>query len=54
MRHTAGDRGAGGAARREPRSAREPAAAGREPADVGEQQRGAGEVWHPPPVAGED
>lgn len=53
VQHAAGDRRAGSTERREPQSAGDPAGARGEPADVGERQRGAGEVWHHPPVAGE-
>lgn len=48
MQHSAGDRRAGGAQRREPQSAGEPAGGGRE------RQRGAGEERHRPPITGED
>lgn len=54
MQHAAGDRRAGGAARREPQSAGEPAGAHGEPAGGGERQRGAGEERHHPPITGED
>ena len=54
VQHAAGDRRAGGAERREPGPAGEPAGAAGESADVRERQRGAGEERHRPPVTGED
>lgn len=53
VQHTASDLRLGGAARREPQPAGEPAAAGGE-SGVGEQQRGPGEMWHHPPESGPD
>lgn len=54
MQHAAGDLRVGGAARREPQPAGESAAARGESTGVGEQQRGPGEMWHHPPVSGQD
>lgn len=54
VQHTASDLRLGGSARREPQPAGESAAAGGESVRVGEQQRGPGEMWHHPPVTGQD